>query len=740
MCDIIIKYDYFREVLVHMKREDLLDFNFDWHDEAVFKNALKESGLSEKEKLRLRDERMRRLELEELKEASGGYDDYDYDDDDEVIEDVTDEYTEKGSEEAPVKEKKKKADKKHEKENSVIVAIKGNYPIRKNFVAMMMCMFTAILPYVTYLHQQPLTRLTQKYFSSNTGAINDWFLFQKEFFVVVGAFVLIGIFIVEEFFVEKQWKDIPLRNKNMRLPIILVGIYALLLIISGICSKNHELVLMGVVKHYEGLLGVLGYLIIFLAAINYFCDTKSLEFFSWAMILTTFACTVFGLMEYMGYPLQEDDFFAHFIAPPEKYEFATTLKSQSENVHITFFNSNYLGGFCGLMFPLTLALGLGSKNILRKALGLLSAAGIAVCAMLSNSSGGLYSVAASAAILFIIYVIYWFRGKIERLPSLIGFVCAAVVLAGGFAYMMKTNDDFRSRVDTVVNNGSASKITVEEYRKKMAKKHYVLKEIRQEGHDLALEDFSGSIITVSRNGDDGLEFLDTEGNVLKTSTDKNDFSCFKDKRYKNCRFSWNASVEKLYIDLGYSKNLTFKYEDDKFKPFVHGLYTQDTINSYKGPEYFKKDLSAFSGRFYIWGATISILDDCLLIGKGSGSFVTVFPQYDYASLLEVYETPGMVVNKAHNWYLGVAVDSGVVSLLVLLTLLGVFLVKGAKTVILHPIDDRFKHLRLGTYVSVIAFMLVGIVNDSYVCVSPVFWFIFGVGWYAVSCNKVIETD
>ena len=40
----------------------------------------------------------------------------------------------------------------------------------------------------------------------------------------------------------------------------------------------------------------------------------------------------------------------------------------------------------------------------------------------------------------------------------------------------------------------------------------------------------------------------------------------------------------------------------------------------------------------------------------------------------------------------------------------------------------------------IAFMVVGIVNDSYVCVSPVFWFIFGVGWYSVSGNNVIETD
>ncbi|SFC36334.1 O-antigen ligase family protein [Ruminococcus albus] len=751
-----------------MKREDLLDFNFDWRDDAVFKKALKESGLSEKEKLRLRDERMRRLELEELKEESGGYDDYDYDDDDEeVIKEVSAEETEEASDEAEKEapdeksdreeRKNRKAEKKREKENSVIVAIKGDYPIRKKAVALMMCIFMAILPYVTYLHPQPLTKLTQKYFSSNTGSINDWFLFQKEFFVVIAAFILIGIFIVEEFFIEKQWKDIPLRKKDMKLPLILVGVYALLLIVSGICSKNPELVLMGVVKHYEGLLGVLGYLIIFLAAINYFCDTKSLEFFSWAMILTTLACSIFGVSEYLGYPLQENDFFAHFIAPAEKYEYAKTLTSQSENVHITFFNSNYLGSFCGLMFPLTAALTVESiRSVIKRwnvrmslfariglvakmIFGIFGTAGIAVCAVLSNSTGGLYSVAGGAAILLIIYVIYWFRGNISRVSALITFVCIGAVLAGGFMYMMKTNDDFRARFDKVVNNGSANNTTVEDYRKKMAKKHYVLKEIKQDGSSLVLDDFSGNTITVSRKGDDGLEFLDTEGNILKASVNKDKFFCFKDERYKNCKFKY-TSESKLLIDLGYSKNLIFKYEDDKFKPFVHGLYTQDTINSYKGPEFFKKDLSALSGRFFIWGATISILDDCLLIGKGSGSFVTVFPQYDYASLLEVYETPGMVVNKPHNWYLGVAVDSGMVSLMVLLTLLGAFLVKGFKTVILDPVDDRFKHLRIGTYVSVIAFMVVGIVNDSYVCVSPVFWFIFGVGWYAVSRNKVVETD
>ena len=59
-----------------MNREDLLNFNFDWRDEAAFKQALKESGLAEKDKLRLRDERMRRLELEELKAEGSDYDDF----------------------------------------------------------------------------------------------------------------------------------------------------------------------------------------------------------------------------------------------------------------------------------------------------------------------------------------------------------------------------------------------------------------------------------------------------------------------------------------------------------------------------------------------------------------------------------------------------------------------------------------------------------------------------------------
>ena len=47
---------------------------------------------------------------------------------------------------------------------------------------------------------------------------------------------------------------------------------------------------------------------------------------------------------------------------------------------------------------------------------------------------------------------------------------------------------------------------------------------------------------------------------------------------------------------------------------------------------------------------------------------------------------------------------------------------------------------LTIYGLLIAFMLVSIVNDSYVCVSPIFWFIFGISWYVLSGNEIINTD
>lgn len=611
------------------------------------------------------------------------------------------------------------------------------FPKRKIIISLLMCVFMFFLPFISYLHKEKITEFISKFYSSKDGYIKDWFLYQKELCVILFAISLIIFFILEFLIVNKPYKNIPLKEKNLRLPLILCGIYAFFLILSGIFSAHKGVVLMGMAKHYEGMLGVLAYLIIFIAAINYFNHTRALSFLSLTVIFLSGFAGILAVFEYFGYSIVGTSFMAHLMAPASYYATAKSLHSTSTNVHITFFNSNYFGSFCGLLFPITLCVSIGFKNKIFKVIGLISTVLIAFGAVVSNSSGGLYSVIICFVIIAVIYGIYFFRNLINKKIALISVGVCVLVLIFGTVLLVNISDTFAARLRSVVSNG-ASQTDIDAFNDS----HFVLKDLDSVGTHLYLYDKSGNKIDIEcvtdAAGGKSVKYYDTNGIEL-TKKPVEDCITFDDERYKNCKFQFKNG-EKLYCDLGYKAKLVFKFEDNTFKPFVNGSYTMDKITKYSGPSIFKDNLNFATGRGFIWGSTISTLKDCIFIGRGNGNFMEYFPQYDYVSLLEVYETPAMKVNKAHSWYLGIASDSGIISLIVVLVLLFGLLLHGFKTCVIKPKNDEYLHLRLGLFISVIAFMLVSIVNDSYVCVSPLFWFIFGIAYYVLSDNEIINTD
>lgn len=712
-----------------MDRKTILSMDFDWRDEDSFQKALNDPSLSKNDINELKAKRLHLLELEELKSDSKDYEDYDEDFDDEE------------EQEAHRDEKARQAADKRRNAPKKGGAVPVIVPVTHIITAFAMCLFMVVLPFITYLHEEPLTDLTVKYYNGDNGnMVEDWFLFQKEFFVVLAGLMLAAFLVVDRFFTEKPSKALPLGKKNLRLPLFLCGAYAVLLILSGIMSENKEVVLMGVVKHYEGLLGVLAYLVIFVSGMCWFYNRRALRYFMTAMLLLSGLAGLLGVLEYMGYPLIDMGFFEHLMAPSDRLSDAQALHSASGNVHITFFNSNYFGGFCGLMFPVCAALALGAKETAVKLAGGFFTALLAICAVLSNSSGGLYSVVGSCVVFALIYLIYWVRKLVDRKKALIAAAVVAVAAAGGFGYMAAKNDDFISRIKEVVNNGSTPEEEAEnrEYKKQT---HFLLTDIKAKGRSLFLYSDDLCLEMEGYYDEEGVaqvRFFDGDRQELKTLYYEQEYY-FYDERYKRCTFKFSVS-DKLYCDLGYDAKLIFQFDESGFKPFVHGVYTMDHINHFEGPEIFKEHLSFATGRGFIWGSTLPMLKDHILLGYGSGNYVMNFPQYDYVSLLEVYDTPAMVVNKPHSWYLGIACDSGVISLIVVLVLLGAFVLRGIKKCIISPVKDDYMHLRTGLFVSVLAFMAVGIVNDSYVCVSPVFWFIFGVAWFMMSGREIVDNE
>lgn len=148
--------------------------------------------------------------------------------------------------------------------------------------------------------------------------------------------------------------------------------------------------------------------------------------------------------------------------------------------------------------------------------------------------------------------------------------------------------------------------------------------------------------------------------------------------------------------------------------------------------------NAGSGREYIWGKTIELIKQKPLLGYGFDTLTYHFPQYDK------YKISGMgsyeiIVDKPHNFFLGMAYGAGIPFLLVFLALVGLHLFNTLKAVI------HLKKMEVETGVKadywelvilffMLTFLAQGMVNDSIISTTPIFWVLFGLG---VSLNREI---
>lgn len=113
---------------------------------------------------------------------------------------------------------------------------------------------------------------------------------------------------------------------------------------------------------------------------------------------------------------------------------------------------------------------------------------------------------------------------------------------------------------------------------------------------------------------------------------------------------------------------------------------------------------------------------------GPDTFVFDFPQGDLIGKYYAYDTPNMVVDKAHNLYLQMAINYGVIALLSFLAMVVIYIVDSIKLYAFKEnYDERSQILGAITCFGVIGHLVAGMFNDSAVSMTPVFWIVFGVG-------------
>ena len=603
---------------------------------------------------------------------------------------------------------KKQAAKKQKK------APEGRY---KNGIVWLMSAAMLIFPFITFLKVEKLSGQTALIFPSQSGYNPDLFLYYKALFIIVCSLFAVLFFVGEKVFPDHVIKNIPLKDPKNRIFIILTGIYALFIILSAVFSKNKETVLMGSPGEYEGLFLLLSYCVLFLAGVNYFSKEKSLKIFLRCLFILMAVIVCAGLVEYLYKPIFEIPVFSRFIAPPAYREYVSSLKSDmfKNMIALTFHNPNYLGGFCALLFPLSIVMVKLADKPLKKGIMIAVSALFFAVLILSRSAAGFYSTVVSIIILAVAYrkellsnikIIFCYAG-------IFAAIAAAINAASGGAFL-------KSVSGTVMNPSPADRVSAE---------RFWVKDVALNGGTITItgETDTLNIITPLREkvAPEDIEFIDKDGQKVI-------FDIESEGRYKtvNPKFkglSWYLFSNLLYVDIGYHDAVGFYITTSGAKGIGQNMAVLDSI-SHPQNEYFKRYYGLATGRGYGWINTVPLLKNTIIIGRGPGNYALYFPQNDYVGLLNTHGTTNLLIDKPHNTYLQIAVNTGIISLLAVLAIFALSFIKGVKLCILRKQSQKtaLQDISVGLFAGTTAFMIAALANDSIASVNPLFWLMLGI--------------
>lgn len=573
----------------------------------------------------------------------------------------------------------------------------------------------SILPFITYLKVVNLQGDTHRYWNGARESF-DFFTYYK----VVALLILTGIIFI--YFLYKIFKkDIQLEKTKIYIPL---GIYGVLVIISTILSDHKQVALWGFVERWEGMIVILAYLLLFFITINILKAEKDYKRIITFFIISAVVMGLIGIFQYLGYDLIKTDFIKKIILPSQYESLSDKIKFNFDKgtIYTTLYHYNYVGSYMAMLFPMILALALLWRNkIIKILLGLVSLLMFSNL-IASNSRAGIVG-----GILAILVLIVILRKRMLKHWKIVlsGLGIAMVIL---MILNQSTNGMLINRTSSLFKD--AKNLLSGSTQNKD------IKDVVVKDNKLSLV-YPNDTLNVLLNNN-ALEFKDSNGKTMQVEL-TNKGLIIKDNRYKdyviqiNQIYTYDGTSKTLVVNNGALK-LNFILKDNTFK-FVNPNGEEVELHSvpYFG---FEGKEKLGSARGYIWSRSIPLLKDTVIKGNGPDTFAIYFPQDDYIGKYKAYGILNMFVDKPHDLYLQTALNTGVISLLAMLVLFGMYIVNSLKLYFNNDLSDFYSILGLAIFVSFIGYLGAGIFNDSAVSVAPIFWVIFGMG---VSVNlKLIK--
>lgn len=531
----------------------------------------------------------------------------------------------------------------------------------------------------------------------------DIFTYYKMYWFV--GLTLVGVLI---YFYKKSINELRFQKRKIYIPMLT---YLALVISSTLFSAYRDVAIIGFMARYENIFVLASYMIVMFLAINLMQDKKQIKILFYALGISATIVSFIAIAQYLGKNFFTTEFAKNIILGKKYLYLSEEMILSGEIAHSTLGNTNYVGVFTSMLFPLFSILTIQSKKWFDKLYFAIVSLLLITALFASNSRAGLIAVGIYLVLAFSLYA-----KKIFTSP--VGVVSIVLLIAIVFGF----------------NKYSENKL----YNRVLSVKDSLVTKTEVDFKDIILEGSTANIIIGDRQlkivYDHGsIDFYDGDDNELKTHRENFNIIIRGNEGYPEHFFEVGNYEDNLVMKSSIVSNygrMNFNLvidEDDNFR-FMNTK--GEVIDLKEVPKWgFAGKERSVSNRGYIWSRSIPLLKDNIIIGKGPDTFALYFPQEDYVGKLIGFGRTNVLVDKPHNLYLQMGINTGILSMLAIISIFIMYMYDSIKILFIkgRKIEDEYKIFGKGIFFTFISFLITSLTNDSTLYVSPIFWTLLGIG-------------
>lgn len=545
----------------------------------------------------------------------------------------------------------------------------------------------------------------------------DFFNYYKSIFLICATIASIlaygGLFLNDKLPLKKE--------RKYYIPMF---IYLIMAVASTIMSYNKHVSIVGFVEMSQGIFVLLSYIVLLFIIINYIRDERDINVIINSFMILVILEGILGLSQYFGFDFFKTSLGQWLISPSAIKGESLGFTFGRYTMYGTMYNTNFVGSFAALVLPLMVALYLSEEDKKKITLFGITAL-LAFSTWLGCNSRAGYLGMTGAFIVGLVVFRNTFAMKCKKVVILfIGFIL--------ITFIFNVISDGR-----VLNQFSRlNPVNEAEKMQNINEQQIVFEEVSIKENILTIK--TNKEILIGTVNDSILNFYDEYSNKLGVDNEGSIIS-FVDKKYSEYSFTFYEDQPSYIKAEIYGRRLDLYITNEqniKVISFNNKLTTPveaPRIKFFDGKETFA------SNRGYVWSRTIPMLKDTLILGYGPDNYPMVFPQEDYVGRFNVGNS-GMldvVIDKPHNMYLQTAINTGVISLLALMTIWVIYLIDCLKIYINRNVISFTEYIGAAVFLSIVAYLVAGIFNDNVVSVAPLFWILLGVG---IGINSMIRQN